>query len=347
MQRNTTASSSTNLIDSSLKELFNSFIETLKSACSRRFTFLLVGRTGVGKSSTVNSLLGKKIARVNDFEPETMTIASYNHVINDVKISVIDTPGLCDEVEEAGNDQEYLELMKGSVKQLDMLWFVSPLNDTRVRSDEKRGIKLISEAFSPDVWKHAVIIFTFADKIAASEYKMVLEKRTELIQKEIAKYTGDELARNIPSVAVANRSISTPDGNSWLAELYSKVFTRVSEKGAVPFLIATAPRVKTSKSCKSSKQSNRSTESAEASSDFIEDMYTEQAFDLNDEQKRDVRRKISSVIPVLEKIGEAIGAVVGVTGGRGAAVVGGAIGKKVGGAVGHAIDFIGSLFDWF
>ena len=38
----------------------------------REFYFLLAGRTGVGKSSTINSLMGKKIAPTNDYEPETM-----------------------------------------------------------------------------------------------------------------------------------------------------------------------------------------------------------------------------------------------------------------------------------
>lgn len=34
----------------------------LKEAQKRELIFLLVGRTGVGKSSTVNSLMGKEIA---------------------------------------------------------------------------------------------------------------------------------------------------------------------------------------------------------------------------------------------------------------------------------------------
>jgi len=63
------------------------------------------------------------------------------------------------------------------------MWFVSRLHETRVTADEKRGIKIISEAFTPKVWEHAVIIFSYANSVREERYKEALEKRTELIRK--------------------------------------------------------------------------------------------------------------------------------------------------------------------
>ncbi|MEC4887720.1 MAG: GTPase, partial [Scytonema sp. PMC 1070.18] len=226
------------------KDFLNNLKEKLQSNLKRKCVFLLVGRTGVGKSSTVNSLLGQNIAVVGDYEPTTMEIQQYDSEINGVKVTVVDTPGLCDELEEVGNDYKYLELMRSCVNEVDSMWFVSRLDDKRVTNDEKRGIKLISESFTPKIWQYTVIVFTFADALNDSQYSIALEKRTELIRNEIAKYTGVEIAKNVPSVAVSNICETTPDGKKWLGELYTQVYLRMSNNGAAQFFMATLERIK-------------------------------------------------------------------------------------------------------
>jgi predicted GTPase len=228
------------MLEEKAKRALENLQRQLEKAQNRNLTFLLVGRTGVGKSSTVNSLIGQEIAQVGHYEATTMEIKEYNSEINNIPFKVIDTPGLCDELEELENDYKYLEMMRSQVKQIDCMWFVSKLDETRVTTDEKRGIKLISEAFGSDVWKHAVIVFTFANSVPDFRYLEALEKRTELIRQVIAKYASPDIATNIPSVAVDNKSESTPNGEKWLGELYTKIFTQISQKATATFLLATA-----------------------------------------------------------------------------------------------------------
>lgn len=135
------------------RDLIKNLPDILQAQNGKKFVLLLVGRTGVGKSSTVNSLMGKEIAPVGDYEPTTMEVKNYDSDINGIKCTVIDTPGLCDDLEEEENDYKYLELIRSKVNQVDSMWFVSRLDETRVSTDEKRGIKLISEAFKPKIWK--------------------------------------------------------------------------------------------------------------------------------------------------------------------------------------------------
>ncbi|PAX51620.1 GTPase [Brunnivagina elsteri] len=139
-----------------LPHVSNELKEKVKRTIDKKIVFVLAGRTGVGKSSTVNKLLGREVAKVGKFEATTMSVEPYEHKINGIKITIVDTPGLCDDLEETGNDQQYLDLMKSKVNQMVSMWFVSRLDETRVSSDEKRGIKLLSKAFGCDSFKNMV-----------------------------------------------------------------------------------------------------------------------------------------------------------------------------------------------
>src|SRR5919199_4451993 len=305
------------MLEEKAKNLLKEFQEKIIAARGKKFVFLLVGRTGVGKSSTVNTLMGQTIAPVGDYEPTTMGVEEYDSEISGIEFKVIDTPGLCDDLEEAANDYKYLELMRAKVKHIDSMWFVSRLDETRVTSDEKRGIKLISDALGSKVWEHAVIIFTFANNKDASSYPVALQKRTELIQKEIAKHAGAEIANHVPSVAVDNKSETTPDEEKWLGELYTKVFTRISQQGAIPFLLATAEFVKPRRQEAPSYEAPR----------YEAKRYEQPRIEFNDRQKQEIQNRISAdVIPSTALAGAALGAAFGPTG----AAIGGLAGAAIG-----------------
>ena len=315
------------MLEEKATNLLKEFQEKLQAARGKKFVFLLVGRTGVGKSSTVNTLMGQPIAPVGDYEPTTMGVEDYNSEISGIQFKVIDTPGLCDDLEEADNDYKYLELMRSKVKHIDSMWFVSRLDETRVTSDEKRGIKLISDALGSKVWEHAVIIFTFANNKDASSYPVALQKRTELIQKEIAKHAGAEIANHVPSVAVDNKSETTPDEEKWLGELYTKVFTRISQQGAIPFLLATAEFVKPRRQEAPSYEAPRYETSCYEASRYEAKRYEQPRIEFNDRQKQEIQNRISAdVIPSTALAGAALGAAFGPTG----AAIGGLAGAAIG-----------------
>lgn len=279
----------------------NELKQKVKTLIDKQIIFVLAGRTGVGKSSTVNSLLDCEVAKTGKYEPTTKSVDTYEHKVNGINFIIVDTPGLCDEEEEAGNDQKYLNLMKPKIQKMVSMWFVSQLNDTRVTSDEKRVIKRLSKAFGKKVWECSVIVFTYANSVTASEYEETLKIRTELIRKEIAKYVGEDTANQIPSIAVDNKSETTPDGKKWLGEFFTRVFVRASESGSVVFAAAMK-------------------DSAFSSSD-------KSRIELDENQKEEIKNKIKKGLIGGLASG---GTVVGLFLGPGGAIVGGLLGTVVG-----------------
>jgi actin-like ATPase involved in cell morphogenesis len=217
----------------------------LSETAKHRFVFMMAGRTGTGKSSSINSLLGRQIAPVGDYEPTTVKVERFPAELAGIQMDVVDTPGLCDAVASEGNDATYLQMMSATVKHIDSLLFVTTLIETRIRPDEVRAIALLSRAFTPDIWKHAVIVFTFANEIIPPErFGEALKKRGELIRKLIAQHTGPEVAEKVPTVAVDNKSDRTLDGAHWRGALYTQIFTTARREGVIALAQATRDRIR-------------------------------------------------------------------------------------------------------
>ena len=260
-------------------EISVNFIQALEKLLAnnknKRLVFFVVGRTGWGKSSTVNSLVDKVVSKVNHYKAETADVIPFNFEINGVKATVFDTPGLCDG---SGNDEVYINLIRSKVPAPDSMLYVSRLDETRIEND-RRAIKIISDALGPIVWQYAVIVFTFANNVKPSEYQTQLTVKKQMILQEIADYIGnDKMSLRIPVVAIDNKSKTTPDGKQWLGYLFTAIVERVSKEGTVALLAMLTERI------------------------------TNRAF-LNKKQKAIIRRKF--VEAVLQSSGTAMG--IGIT----------------------------------
>jgi GTPase Era involved in 16S rRNA processing len=232
-----------NALSEEVKAVVEELKDRLNKAKGKAFTFLLIGRTGVGKSSTLNSLMGAKVAPVHDFDPCTTNVDIHETNLHGAIVRVIDTPGLCD-TEGSDNDAQYIELVRQKIPYtIDAVLFVSRLNEPRVDASEQRGLRLITEAFGELFWKKAVIVFTCSDMVPVSRLEEYLDERTKRIHAALSKL---QLSNNtvhvIPSVAVDNTNLEkvNPNGQTWIQQLYLTVLDRAEDSSKDVFVLSTS-----------------------------------------------------------------------------------------------------------
>ena len=104
----------------------------------------IVGKTNVGKSSIINSLVGEKVAATAN-RPQT-TRKAIKAIVNrpDSQIIFIDTPGIHKPKNKLGNTM--LETSFTSIKDVDLIVFVVEAFSKEINEEEKLILEKIKQA---------------------------------------------------------------------------------------------------------------------------------------------------------------------------------------------------------
>ncbi|VAI39596.1 unnamed protein product [Triticum turgidum subsp. durum] len=187
-------------------------IDDLEFSCN----VLVLGKTGVGKSATINSIFGEDKSRTNAFLPATCSVKEITGVVGGVKFRVIDTPGLGTTVRDGKSNRKMLKSVKKYIKKCppDIVLYVDRIDTQRQGADDLSLLQCITSVLGLPIWSKAIITLTHsaADPLPEGpsgspiNYEMIVTHRTHALQQSIRQTTNDPRIEN-PVALVENHHL--------------------------------------------------------------------------------------------------------------------------------------------
>ncbi|OIS98779.1 PREDICTED: translocase of chloroplast 159, chloroplastic-like [Nicotiana attenuata] len=203
---------------------------------------LVIGKTGVGKSATINSIFGEAKSIVDAFVPATTNVKEIIGQLNGVTLNILDTPGLSSSLPEQSINRRTLLSIKKYMKKHspDVVLYVDRI-DTQSRDlGDVPLLKSISRYLGPSIWRNAIVTLTHAASSPPDgpagypvSYEMFVAQRSRIIQQLINHSIGDSHTMDAgltsrPFSLVENHPLSPknekgeillPNGENWRSQL--------------------------------------------------------------------------------------------------------------------------------
>ncbi|KAL9258088.1 Translocase of chloroplast 132, chloroplastic-like protein [Drosera capensis] len=213
-------------------------------------TLLVLGKTGVGKSATINSIFDEVKFDTDAFEVGTKRVQDVVGTVQGIEVKVIDTPGLLTSWSDQHQNMKILHSVKRFIAKTppDIVLYLDRL-DTQSRDlSDMPLLRTITEVFGASIWFNAIVVLTHAASAppegpngTTSTYDMFVTQRSHAVQQAIRLAAGDIRLMNPISLVENHSTCRTnrtgqrvlPNGQVWkphllLLSFASKILTEAN-----------------------------------------------------------------------------------------------------------------------
>ncbi|CAN6288854.1 unnamed protein product [Urochloa humidicola] len=199
-------------------------------------TILVLGKTGVGKSATINSIFDDTRLDTNAFDSSTRKVQEVVGTVEGIRVKVIDTPGLSSSSLEQHHNQKVLNSVKRLISKNppDIVLYFDRLDMQSRDNGDVPLLQTITKVFGASVWFNAIVVLTHAASAPPDglngiplSYEMFVTQRSHVVQQAVRQAAGDIRLMNPVSLVENHAACRTnragqrvlPNGQVWKPQL--------------------------------------------------------------------------------------------------------------------------------
>ncbi|PSC70745.1 translocase of chloroplast chloroplastic [Micractinium conductrix] len=209
-------------------------LQALQEDGRSELTLLVLGKGGVGKSSTVNSILNERVANVTAFQQDTAPRPTrYSRRAAGFTLHLIDTPSLLDQDNVSDAKLEAIgKAVRGQA--VDAVLYLDRLDSWKLDTLDHKVLEGITRVLGPAIWDNALLGFSRACEASAPggvPFEQHVEQRAASLRAAISKCGGNGEGLAVALIENSSRCPTNEEGEKvvppadtpWIVDVMEKV----------------------------------------------------------------------------------------------------------------------------